>query len=397
MGAEKTASMKSSHRVKPPPVPPRPQHLIPVKMMAKYSSMPDILNGWRRDTNPDLVKLGNAGVYSKRSIVDAIRPDCVKMKMKGDGVVYPPMLATSNEYLAEKSMLASNYYRDVKSNGNNYTMLPIRGRANVVEPDRGNKTYKNGGGNNSDSSNMPVTEKSSKKFSCIPSRNNSKKKQMQQHQQKSTTLKMQNKEHIEGNNYRCGKNNGNGSCQISRTSWYVEDIQLSKCEINVNTPDTSATTSPNHGGKCAGASPSTTVVNVSPYDNNFCNVSQRTYHRKRYQQTSQQQSPLPETQRTMLSSPSLSSLPPLPKSLSDASLLWETTSKCVIIICARLPTELCIVVRSLTSFPRFIFQGRSCFSETRFMGFWLGTRGSREIWLVNWNIVINAVFVRVRG
>jgi hypothetical protein len=363
MGAEKTAGKSSHHRSKPPPVPPRPQHLIPVKIMSKYSSMPDILNGWRRDTNPDLLKLANAGVYSKRSIVDVIRPDGVKTKTNA---AYSPMYhTTSNEYLAEKTLIS--HYRDIpRSNGNNYTMLPIRGgtKTTVVEPEKSSKRNGvinggddgcGGGGTISGSfSHHHVNEKSSKKFSCIPSRSNSKKKQQQQ-QNKNNVSRSQNSDHIDVN-YRCGKNTnkGNDNGQISRTSWYVEDIQLSKCEINVAadtsaaaTTTTTTTTIPNYsryvGSPSSNKTATSTAIDYSVFTSNnndtsnsstkesvVNNVSQQrgTYRRKLYY-PSQPQSPLPQAlTTTMLSSPSLSSLPPLPKSLSDASQLWETTSKC---------------------------------------------------------------------
>lgn len=79
----RSAALAAPARSKPPPIPPRPQHLAPAKTMAKYSSMPDVLNGWRRDPNPDLLKVGRGdcagapplcAVSAKISALDVATP-----------------------------------------------------------------------------------------------------------------------------------------------------------------------------------------------------------------------------------------------------------------------------------------------------------------------------------
>lgn len=244
MGTEKD-KIRSVNRNRPPPIPPRPQHLIPVKAISKYSSMPDILNGWKKDTNPDLLKVnGASATMSTKKNVFGMSRERVK-----NGVDVP----TPN------------------------------GVKNLVY---------NGNGDN-ECSGLPekaVNGKTSRKFSCIPSRSNSKKKK-----NILSSINVCNN----NNNSRSGKNNNRA--EISQTSWYVEDVgntvvQLSKCEITLN--------SDNHCRYNEQVAPVT--VNTVSSSNSLTNKPYRRFR-----------SP-------MTSSSSLSGLPPLPKSLSDASLIWES-------------------------------------------------------------------------
>lgn len=246
MGTEKTGgAVKSINRSKPPPVPPRPQHLIPAKALSKYSSMPDILNGWKKDPNPDLLRLPGAVVCQKGSTLDMVR---------GGGLPVEYSLAVANG--VEKSK-----------------------KSNLKHPFESNATArceKSAGG------------KALKKFSCIPSRSNSKKKK-------------------NGNDSAGWLGKSNSRAEISQTSWYVEDVDnatvhLSKCEISVNS---------DHNYRYAPEKPPAVVVGSGSSSNKF------SPHR-----------PSKQPQQSPTMSSSLSGLPPLPKSLSDASLLWDSASKC---------------------------------------------------------------------
>lgn len=200
-------------RSKPPPIPPRPQHLVPAKTMAKYSSMPDVLNGWRRDPNPDLLKLGfdsrrngdlgakNGGATTVSAKISALDVATPRNDFRHNGVVR--MVNGSAQQLYD-AKVASAYARSQS----------LAGKA-------GNKT-------------------SPKKLGCMPSRSHSKKKS------KADCCTSDSISAAGG----VGGGSDRGSCapsagatnrpEISQTSWYVEDaagnsrVQLSKCEISVN-------------------------------------------------------------------------------------------------------------------------------------------------------------------
>lgn len=265
MGTEKD-KIRSVNRNRPPPIPPRPQHLIPVKAISKYSSMPDILNGWKKDTNPDLLKVNDVPA-PKKSIFSISRGEyCLK-----NGA----------------DLKATNGIKHNTLNGN----VVCYDRSVVPDKAAGNG-------------------KTSRKFSCIPSRSNSKKKK-----NILSSINVCNNGNVNGNNNNSSSRNGkNNRAEISQTSWYVEDVgntmvQLSKCEITLN--------SDNGANNCRYTEQSSPVTVVSTGSTNSLTNKER-YRRFR--------SP-------MTSSSSLSGLPPLPKSLSDASLLWESAGKFHLIVC----------------------------------------------------------------
>ncbi|KAK7601500.1 hypothetical protein V9T40_008941 [Parthenolecanium corni] len=192
-------------RSKPPPIPPRPQHLVPAKTMAKYSSMPDVLNGWQRDPNPDLLKLGPRG--SKGGDVAAISALDVATPRKGfrqNGVVGAVNGSAQQLYDAQ---LAGAYRSAAQSQS-------LVAAVAVGDP----KT-------------------APKKLSCIPSRSHSKKK---------SKIDRANDVVADGAGGGCDRNScalsggAKSRPEISQTSWYVEDaagnptVRLSKCEISVN-------------------------------------------------------------------------------------------------------------------------------------------------------------------
>lgn len=255
MGTEESVIV-TFHRNKPPPVPPRPQHLIPVKTISKYSSMPDILTGWKRDPNPDLLRLPNPVSFRKGSTLDMIRfhpVDCPVTVANG-----------ASEIVTER---------------------PLKNRMKCLyETTSTSKGEKN------------ANTKSSKKFSCIPGRSNSKKKK-------------HSSDNISSNGW-LGKTNNRADA--SQSSWYVEDIgetmvQSSKCKITVNS-DRNYRYSIE---KPTSESTKTTTLVV-------CDSGTDSLQRSSYTQ--------PQSQSTTMSSV-LSGLPPLPKSLSDASMMWDSSSK----------------------------------------------------------------------
>ncbi len=267
MGTEKD-KCRTVNRNRPPPVPPRPLHLVSTKSMSKYSSMPDILNGWKKDANPDLLKLSNGALSSAKMSSLDVSPRYFPKEGGGGGVI--ALNGFLKNWRDDPRKSPSQMYR-----GNSVDKV---NRCDVAKgPEEA------------------VGRKPSRKFSCIPSRSNSKKKKNSSHD----------------DNNRSGKSHNNRS-EISQTCWYVEDlvgdtpVQLSKCEITLNC---------NNNNNCRYVSEETPVTPAGP----TASITTNSFHRKvRYA----------KHQSTMTSSSSLSGLPPLPKSLSDASLLWDSSGKC---------------------------------------------------------------------
>lgn len=297
MGTEKD-KIRSVKSNRPPPIPPRPQHLIPVKAISKYSSMPDILNGWKKDTNPDLLKINGGGAGAG------------DVSTMHNGTKKPSLFSISREYRVKNVIVdnggsAANTLKSYTYNTNgdcNYdyntkAATPEKVAAAPAAPVANGKTP-------------------SKKFSCIPSRNNSKKKKNILSSINVCTngnASASNGRATKNNNGKAGASAGAGA-EISQTSWYVEDVgntmvQLSKCEITLNSDN-------NHCRyKERQVAPVTVSTNtVSSNCNNNCNFTNKQQRFRRFY------SP-------MTSSSSLSGLPPLPKSLSDASLLWESAGE----------------------------------------------------------------------
>lgn len=255
MGTEESVIV-TFNRNKPPPVPPRPQHLIPVKAISKYSSMPDILTGWKRDTNPDLLRLPNPVSCRKGSTLDMIRFHPVN---------FPVTVANATSEIV--------------------TERPIKNRMKCLyETTSISKGEKNS------------NTKSSKKFSCIPGRSNSKKK----------------KHSIDNINSNGWLGKTNNRADTSQSSWYVEDmeeprVQSSKYKITVNS---------DRNCRCSLEKPTSESTKTTAIV--VCDFSACSLQRSSYTQ--------PQIQSTTMSSV-LSGLPPLPKSLSDASVMWDSSSK----------------------------------------------------------------------
>ncbi|XP_065205929.1 uncharacterized protein DDB_G0271670-like [Planococcus citri] len=309
MGTEKD-KIRSVKSNRPPPIPPRPQHLIPVKAISKYSSMPDILNGWKKDTNPDLLKInGSAG------------GDASTMH---NGTKKSSLFSISREYrvknaVVDNTVAAAGTLKTYTYNGNgdcNYDYKTTKTATSTPE-----KAVTIAAANAAPS--IVNGKTPSKKFSCIPSRSNSKKKK----NILSSINVCTNGNATNTSNGRATKNHNsrsghsNSGAEISQTSWYVEDVgntmvQLSKCEITLNSDNNNCRykeqTHQHHQQQQV--APATNTVNNS--NNNNCN-NFTTNRQPRYRRF---HSP-------MTSSSSLSGLPPLPKSLSDASLLWESADK----------------------------------------------------------------------